>query len=298
MPQTRREDPPYPTLSTRLMSDPAHPCGFCSASVKKGTWSIFCVDCEHWFHEKCLDMTTEDIRSCSKHRWHCGCKGPQGVLECNGAGAVIIDPPLSQPDNQNALNPAQPPPTEELTTPTQCMADLHISSAQSSSTDPVATSRGESTGLTQEMEDMNLSDDTQQQRPVAERQAATTVGVACPVTNCRSVCAPTTLIQHLERHCQGLLNGTVPDQWLTQQGRFVCRCSRLVSDSRRAWHCARCPLISSDHLHQGPPADSEQTLPTLEDVMSVRRSTLKHIPKNARQSFGKVLSDCLNAVIS
>ena len=48
----------------------------------------------------------------------------------------------------------------------------------------------------------------------------------------------------------------------------------------------------------GSTSNNEEALPTPEEVMSLRRPTLKHIPKGARQKFGKIFYDCLSQVVS
>ena len=98
----------------------------------------------------------------------------------------------------------------------------------------------------------------------------------------------------MERHSHGLLPGDVPQSWLTTHAKFVCRCRRIVAVSRQDSHMISCSVGSS----VVQPEHTAKPLPQLEEVMALRRATLKHIPASARQAFGSAYSEALRDVIS
>ena len=49
------------------------PCGYCGEAVSSRVWSIYCVDCKNWIHQRCAGMSTQEIRAHQNFRWHCGC---------------------------------------------------------------------------------------------------------------------------------------------------------------------------------------------------------------------------------
>ena len=109
------------------------------------------------------------------------------------------------------------------------------------------------------------------------------------------------LERHLGRHALGVFPGEVPVSWLQQHGRFVCRCGRLVAESRRDWHRTRCPKEiagSYQETERNIASSGKAEYPTLDEVFSLNRPTLKHIPKRARQRFGKVLAACFKKILT
>ena len=46
-------------------------CGACNKSVTKRQWSILCKTCEYWFHKKCTNLTTEEIKNLENQNWTC-----------------------------------------------------------------------------------------------------------------------------------------------------------------------------------------------------------------------------------
>lgn len=99
----------------------------------------------------------------------------------------------------------------------------------------------------------------------------------------------------MQEHAFGKRDGQVP----LSNNFYVCsRCNNIVSISRTSSHSKKC----APSPHSSPPiveaTGSASFLPSLEEVMSCRCSTLKYIPQRACQAFGEVLSATLRKVMS
>jgi hypothetical protein len=102
------------------------------------------------------------------------------------------------------------------------------------------------------------------------------------------------VFQHLERHTQGIFSGSVPLAWLKQHRKFVCEgCQKIVSESYRNSHYSRCSVSPTA---EGSHAGNEQ-LPSLDEVFSLNRPTLKHVPACAKQIWGRILQGALQQAI-
>ena len=77
-------------------------CGACNKSVTKRQWSILCKTCEYWFHKKCTNLTTEEIKNLENQNWTCiECLERQcprlvylespGHISSNGPGSTLIE---------------------------------------------------------------------------------------------------------------------------------------------------------------------------------------------------------------
>jgi hypothetical protein len=125
-------------------------------------------------------------------------------------------------------------------------------------------------------------------------------GFACPVPNCHEIIAPSMITTHLERHVQGIFAGAVPQTWLIQNRKFVCLCNRILSVSSENSHKSKCTANHATQSHL--PLDSSNLkseptlvdLPTLEEIMSLNRPTLKHVPTKDRQVWGRVLQEAIH----
>ena len=125
----------------------------------------------------------------------------------------------------------------------------------------------------------------------------------CIVAGCRERIAPTMSLHHLSLHAKGILCGDVPSDWLHKHARFIC--SELVSISHRSSHQSKCiqsslqSNINSLPLVRGVPSTHMQaSLPTLQDICSLRCPTIRFIPSRARPSFARVLSAVLRDVVA
>ena len=72
-----------PAAQTEIELNPGPvkwPCGYCGEAVSSRVWSIYCVDCKKWIHQRCAGMSTQEIRAHQNFRWHCGCVTVPTVL--------------------------------------------------------------------------------------------------------------------------------------------------------------------------------------------------------------------------
>jgi hypothetical protein len=97
--------------------------------------------------------------------------------------------------------------------------------------------------------------------------------------------------QHLERHAQGVYLGGVPAVWLHKNRKFLCSCNRILTECFRHTHNSRCTAVNE--LPEAAHVIDPQMLPSLHDVMSLNRPTLKHIPGRAKQAWGRTLQNAL-----
>ena len=76
-------------------------CGACNKSVTKRQWSILYKTCEYWFHKKCTNLTTEEIKNLENQKWtFYECLDHQcprlvypespGHFSLNGPGSILI----------------------------------------------------------------------------------------------------------------------------------------------------------------------------------------------------------------
>ena len=121
----------------------------------------------------------------------------------------------------------------------------------------------------------------------------------CIVAGCHELIAPTMWRSHMGLHARGLFLGEVPEEWLQEQGLYICECRALVAKSRFASHSRRClaglaapqtPISESSH-------STNTVLPSFEEVCLLSCRTLRHIPKKSRPAFALALSFSLKAVL-
>ena len=115
------------------------------------------------------------------------------------------------------------------------------------------------------------------------------VGLSCPVHSCTEVIANTMVIQHLERHVQGIFLGEVPSIWLRDNGKYVYACGKLLAERSRLSHQNRCSDFSMASAQVGT-----LELPSMQEVFSLNRPTLKHVPAIARQIWSRVLQEAIS----
>ena len=53
---------------------PRYPCKVCEKNVVRD--AIWCVDCQRWFHRRCLKMSPKELRILAKYKWQSGCTPP------------------------------------------------------------------------------------------------------------------------------------------------------------------------------------------------------------------------------
>ena len=121
----------------------------------------------------------------------------------------------------------------------------------------------------------------------------------CSVSGCLDLVAPTMWHHHMDSHLKGILPGAVPDAWLLEHGLSVCHsCIKLVSTSHLVSHQQKCvPAIS---ISVPPPSDTSAdlpSLPSLEEVCSLRCPTIRFVPNKAKPAVARVFSTALMAVI-
>jgi hypothetical protein len=164
-----------------------------------------------------------------------------------------------------------------------------------------------SSGLTQLMSEMMLEGSTSTQStsdptresggaplwtsPSREGTRSLAVGSACPVPGCNERVAFTRMIHHLERHSAGICPGEVPPTWLTEKRKYICACSKILSETSRNSHQSKCTAAPL------PQRETNPELPSLEEVFRLQRPTLKHIPAAARQIWARVLQDAIKQAI-
>ena len=122
-------------------------------------------------------------------------------------------------------------------------------------------------------------------------------GIKCPISSFKTVIAPTRELAHMEKHSECIFLGEVSEAWLTSQRKLICAWRKLVSCVHRESHSRRCSATNSHEIGQAT-STSTTEMPALDEVLTLMLATLKHIPKRARQKFGKVLHDVLAHVIS
>ena len=109
----------------------------------------------------------------------------------------------------------------------------------------------------------------------------------------------------MQDHAFGIKHGPVPQQWLKENSLFICvSCCKLVSFSHANSHAKKCVAVqahslasATTHTTTSAVASTPPALPTLTEVLSCQCSTLKYIPRRARQLFGMVLVEAMKSII-
>ena len=99
------------------------------------------------------------------------------------------------------------------------------------------------------------------------------------------------MMNHMERHATGVYIGDVPRSWLEEQGKYICHCKKLVSEFARNSHQSKC--TSRPQANETP----DRAMPSLDEVFSLQKPTLKRIPAAARQCWGRVLQNEINHAV-
>ena len=116
------------------------------------------------------------------------------------------------------------------------------------------------------------------------------------------------MLQHLNAHLAGTLQGLVPDEWLSRHNKTRCRvCGLCVATSRQVHPTCRpadrTQAAAQNHNSQsataaGPGGTQADELPTLAEVHALKARTLKHVPKASRGLWAQALTRCLAAVVA
>lgn len=131
----------------------------------------------------------------------------------------------------------------------------------------------------------------------------------CPVPGCP--CADSgsaagwaslqSLVGHVNVHLSGVLQGTVPAEWMQEHGRARCRVCGLCVAAGRGVH----PTCRPAERAQAPggtgsddAAADQDVLPPLEEVMAQHARTAKHVPKACRDQWARALTRALAAVVA
>ena len=131
----------------------------------------------------------------------------------------------------------------------------------------------------------------------------------CPVPGCP--CADSgsaagwaslqSLVGHVNVHLSGVLQGTVPAEWMQEHGRARCRVCGLCVAAGRGVH----PTCRPAERAQAPggtgsddAAADQDVLPPLEEVMAQYARTAKHVPKACRDQWARALTRALAAVVA
>ena len=109
-------------------------------------------------------------------------------------------------------------------------------------------------------------------------------------------------------HAKGVLPGVVPSSWLRSQSRFICpNCSSIVSNSHFVSHARKCPSVAfggqngQTNIFNVVPSSIPNhpvTLPSLEDICSLKHPTIRFIPSSARPAFARALSSVLKEIVA
>ena len=114
-------------------------------------------------------------------------------------------------------------------------------------------------------------------------------------------CSPFNVENHLNLHTQGVLPGSVPEDWLQENNMVTCsHCRHLVASTHIMSHQRKCATPMSNRNTQMDVLlvnDSNIQLPSFEKVCNLRCSTIQHIPAKARPAFAKPLSSTLQDIL-
>ena len=130
----------------------------------------------------------------------------------------------------------------------------------------------------------------------------------CIVEGCKEHIAPSMWLPHMTSHAKGVLPGVVPSSWLRSQSRFICpNCSSIVSNSHFVSHARKCPSVACGgqngqtnifNVVSSSIPNHQVTLPSLEDICSLKHPTIRFIPSSARPAFARVLSSVLKEIVA
>ena len=101
----------------------------------------------------------------------------------------------------------------------------------------------------------------------------------------------------MEKSSQGVLPGSVPDDWLHENNMVTCsHCHHLYIVS----HQRKCAIPRSNtNTQMDVPLVIHRTaqLPSFEQLCHLHCSTIHHIPAKARPAFAKTLSSTLQDIL-
>ena len=121
----------------------------------------------------------------------------------------------------------------------------------------------------------------------------------CIVQDCTELVAPSMWRNHLNLHTQGVLPGSVPDDWLHENNMVTCsHCHHLVASTHIMSHQRKCATPRSNtNTQMDVPLFNDRIaqLPSFEKVCHC--STIHHIPAKARPAFAKTLSSTLQDIL-
>ena len=130
----------------------------------------------------------------------------------------------------------------------------------------------------------------------------------CIVEGCKERIAPSMWLPHMTSHAKGVLPGVVPSSWLRSQSRFICpNCSSIVSNFHFVSHARKCPSVAfggqngQTNIFNVVPSsipNHQVTLPSLEDICSLKHPTIRFIPSSARPAFARALSSVLKEIVA
>lgn len=117
---------------------------------------------------------------------------------------------------------------------------------------------------------------------------------SCPAFGCRQTCVSAELlIKHANSHVDGLFSGSILSNAFDSLGFVSCeRCHRFFKTSGLATHrraCLKRTLIVDDRVLIDALHDSEELLPSLEEVFAVNVPTIASVPTGCQQVWGTVL---------
>ena len=123
----------------------------------------------------------------------------------------------------------------------------------------------------------------------------------CILQDCNELVAPSMWKNHLNLHTQGVLPGSVPDDWLHENNVVACsHCHHLVASTHLMSHQRKCATPRSNtNTQMDVPLFNDRTaqLPSFEVVWHLHCSTIHHIPAKARPAFAKTLSSTLQDIL-
>ena len=115
-------------------------------------------------------------------------------------------------------------------------------------------------------------------------------------------------LPHMTSHAKGVLPGVVPSSWLRSQSCFICpNCSSIVSNSHFVSHARKCPSVAfggqngQTNIFNVVPSsipNHQVTLPSLEDIGSLKHPTIRFIPSSARPAFARALFSVLKEIVA
>ena len=83
---------------------PTFPCGKCNINVTYKTWSIRCIACLMWHHQKCTSMTVAEIKCMKNKKWTCD-KCDYLISNPPQSAESIPKPPVRKKNNRKKTQP-------------------------------------------------------------------------------------------------------------------------------------------------------------------------------------------------